>query len=303
MSKQIGSWIDEDPSFRREAVNGAFVDRPETLEIIATLNEVRRNMREKAEPTCVTIVGKAGVGKSKLLKTYGDNNLPVEIRENGCLVRTLPVLLISLRDSLSATDVSDRAMVELMGERAPQGPRVRKSLLIEQLLLRRTELFILDEAQHLLEHGAEKTRGTTRDWIKTICKETNIPVVLAGMKEINDIVNADDQLDQLTPYRFVLGHYPYNSAAEQKAYSKFLSELDACLPFDELSLLGDPDRARRLHLLSDGLLRPLCQILRNAAARAIEDRARCIRDGDLAQAFEALPAAGRCDENPFREFL
>jgi hypothetical protein len=286
---------------RRKMVNGAFVERRECQPIIEKLNLVRRNMREEAEPTCVTIVGTPGVGKSELLKKYHRNSLPIEDVEDGCIVRSTPVLYLSLRESLTVTDVADLAMVELMGARAPQGPRVRKTLFVEQLKLRRVELFIIDEAQHVLERGAEKTRSTTRDWIKSLCKATNIPVVLAGMPWIDPIVDEDEQLAQLTPYRFELSRFKYATAAEQRGFSKFLNELDACLPFDELSLLGEPDRARRLHLATGGILRPLCQILRVAAARAIDERARCIRDQDLAYAFDEVPPGSACEDNPFQE--
>lgn len=66
-------------------------------------------MREEAEPTCVTIVGTAGVGKSQLLTKYQDNNRPVQAVEDGCIVRSTPVLYVSLRENLTVTDVEGNA--------------------------------------------------------------------------------------------------------------------------------------------------------------------------------------------------
>ena len=303
MIKRTGPWIDQDPSLRRRIVNGAFVERRECRRIIKKMDLVRRNMREEAEPTCITIVGPPGVGKSKLLKTYADGNRGTETIEQGCIVRSYPVLYVQLQQNLTVSDVADLAMRVLMGNGAPQGRIVGKSLFVEQLKLRRVELFIIDEAQHTLARGAEITRGTTRDWIKSLTKETGIPVVMAGIDTIEPIVDGDDQLSQLTPYRFVLDRFDYTTAADQRGFSKFLNEYDSLLPFDELALLGEADRARRLHLASAGTLRYLCQLLRVAAYLAIDEHCRCIRDRDLAAAFEDVGGAPVCQHNPFEEFL
>ncbi|HEX9963838.1 MAG TPA: TniB family NTP-binding protein [Allosphingosinicella sp.] len=301
MSKRTGPWVDQDPSLRRRIANGIFVERKECQEVIAKLNLVRRNMLEGAEPTSISVVGKAGVGKTRLLRQYCDSNPPMETVENGCIVRTTPVLYISLRADITVNEVARQALIELMGPRAPRGLHDRKDIFVEQLELRRVELLIFDEAQHTLDRGAEKTQSKTRDWIKSLSKDTNIPMVLAGMASINPIVDEDEQVEQITPYRFELGRFSYDSAAEQRGFSTFLKDFDACLPFDELSLLGEPDRARRLHLATGGILRPLCQILRVAAAKAIEERARCIRDGDLSYGFDEIRPRSGCAHNPFEE--
>jgi hypothetical protein len=293
-------WVDRDPAERRAIVNGTFVPRTIAAELIVTMDRVRRNMLEGAEPTCITFVGGAGVGKTSILKTYADGHGFHQSIDNGVITRIHPVLYVCFPESISVRGAADRTIRMLMGPTAPQGTRARYIVLPEQLKLQRVELMIFDEFQHVLEKGLEKTRAATRDWIKYLTKETQIPVLLAGMEAINDLVDGDPQLGQLTPYRFRLPQYGYTTQEEKKAFRAFLAQLDNELPFDRPAHLADPDRARRLYMTCGGDLRPFCNILRRAADLAIEGRAGCIRDGDFARAYDEL---GRFVQNPFEEWL
>lgn len=292
--------MDRDPSERRTILNETFIPRALCDELIATMDLVRRNMREGAEPTSITFVGGAGVGKSSILKNYVAGEPVTQAIEDGCIVRKRPVLYVAFPESMSLGDAGDLTLRALLGPAAPQGRRARYGILPEQLFLQGVELMIFDDFQHVLEKGAEKTRTATRDWIKYLTKQTTIPALLAGMELINEIVSADDQVDQLTPYRFELPRYGYKTADEKKDFRDFLAELDRNLPFDHLAHLADPDRARRLHMASGGVLRPFCIFLRRAADFAIEENAGCIRDRDFARAYDKV---GQIAENPFEEWL
>jgi hypothetical protein len=298
MSTRPKLWIDRSPEERRCVLNGTFIPRDLCDELIATMDRVRRNMREGAEPTCISFVGGAGVGKSSVLKNYAAGEPVTETVKDGCITRKRPVLYVSFPESTSLGDAADITIRALMGPTAPQGRRARYVLLPEQLKLQGVELMIFDEFQHVLEKGAEKTRAATRDWIKYLTKETKVPALLAGMESINAIVDGDEQLGQLTPYRYGLPRYGYQTAKEKKDFCRFLAELDRYLPFDHVAHLANPDRARRLHMASGGALRPLCILLRRAADFAIEENAGCIRDRDFARAYDAV---GPFHENPFAE--
>lgn len=300
MSTRPKLWIDRDPEERRRIVNGTLIPRSLCDEVVEAMDLVRRNMREGATPTGITFVGEPGVGKSSLLQDYAAGHGLSQSVEDGVITRTRPVLYVELGDAISVGPAADMTLVALMGPSAPQGARARYKILPEQLRLQRVELMIFDETQHILEKGAEKTQAATRDWIKFLSKKTGIPVLLAGMKEINDIVDADDQLRQIMPLKFGLPDYGYATQEEKKAFRSFLAKFDNTLPFDHPAHLADPDRARRLHIACAGVLRPLCHILRHAAYLAIQDAAGCIRDHDLAHACVLFSVF---DENPFEEWL
>lgn len=300
MSTRPRLWIDRDPSERREILNGTFIPRALSNELINRMDLVRRNMREGAEPTGITFVGEPGVGKSVLLQDYAAGHGLSQSVEDGVITRRRPVLYVELGDAISVGPAGDMTLRALMGPSAPQGPQARYKILPLQLRRQRVELIIFDETQHILEKGADKTRAAARDWFKFLSKTTRIPILLAGLKEINGIVEADDQTDQLFPWHFGLPQYGYKAAGEKKAFRDFLAELDRNLPFDHVAYLADPDRARRLHMASGGVLRPFFTLLRLAADFAIEENAGCIRDQDFARAFDAV---GRSHENPFEEWL
>jgi hypothetical protein len=300
MSTRLKPWIDRDPSERRTIVNGTFVPRDLCDSLVERMDRVRRNMREGARPACITFVGEAGVGKSALLQNYAAGNPISETTQDGFITRTRPVLYVEFAQAMSVGQAADLTLCELLGPTAPQGARARYIILPEQLRLQGVELMIFDEFQHVLEKGADKTQGATRDWVKYLTKKTRIPAVLAGMKAINDIVDGDPQLYQLTPHRFKLPHYDYSTKEEKKEFRRFLADLDRRLPFDELAHLADPDRARRLHLSCRGFLRPFSYVLERAADLAIEEKSGCIRDYDFARAYEEV---GEFEGNPFEEWL
>lgn len=300
MSTRPKLWIDRDPEERRRIVNGTLIPRSLCNDVIEAMDLVRRNMREGATPTGITLIGEPGVGKSALLQDYAAGHGLTQSVEDGVIIRTRAVLYVELDEAISVGPAGDMTLLALMGDSAPQGARARRKILPDQLRLQQVELIILDETQHILEKGAAKTQAATRDWIKSLSKKTRIPVLLAGMKEINDIVDADDQLRPIMPLRFSLPEYGYTTPEEKKTYRSFLAKFDNSLPFDHPAHLGDPDRARRLYLATEGVLRPFCHILRHAAHLAIEDGAGCIRDHDLAHACVLF---SEFDENPFEEWL
>ena len=286
---------------RRIAVNKLFVQRDSLDIIVNQMDELRCSHDEEDESSCMLVLGDAGVGKSSLLKRYADAHPLIEERGKDGIKRIKPVVYVELVSNTTANGAAEEMLRALMGPGAPRGTGARTSVLPHQLTLWGTKLIIIDEFQHVMETGAKLTRSRTADWIKSITKMNRIPIVMAGMKTIEEIVEDNAQLSSITKYRHVIPAFDPDKIEEALAFRSFLTTMDELLPFKRLSDLDDPDRAARLHLASGGVLRHLHQIIGDASKMAIMDGSARIGDHHLFWACEDLTLHPRCPENPFPE--
>lgn len=284
---------------RRSIINGLFVERVEFKEILDRMDVLRQDHREGAETSCMLVLGEPGVGKSSLLQRYAKANPIVEERNETGIMRRQPVVYVELDSNTTVIGAADTIMRQLMGDGAPTGSSVKDRLLPDQLRLRRTELLIIDEFQHVAETGAMKTRSRTADWVKSITKKLKIPVVMAGIPTIGTIIADNAQLSSITSFRRQIYSYDYDSTDDQAAFLDFLQDLDAKLPFRIASELHAPERGTRLHLATGGILRHLGQVIAAAGRMAIDESAARIGDRHLYHACEEINLHPSCASNPF----
>lgn len=288
------------PSERRTIVNKLFVERENLGHIVAAMDKLREKHREGGEMASMLIVGDPGVGKSTLLRRYAEANPVVEIRTSQGVLRTQPVVYVELDSDTTANMAAELILQAMMGTNAPHGAHVRTRLLPKQLELRRTELLIIDEFQHVAETGQKLTRNRTADWIKGITKKLRIPVVMAGMSTITPIVEDNWQLDTLSLHKFHIPAYD-DSPDVMAGFREFLDGIDAQLPFLRRSDLSQTERSSRLHIASGGVLRHLGYVLSEAARNAIDQDAAFIGDHHFFWACDEIELHRSCQFNPFQE--
>lgn len=293
-------WVDVEAKARREIVNQLFVERESFALITKTMDRLREDHREGKETACMSVVGVPGVGKSELLERYAAANGAVTETTTEGVKRRLPVLYAELDSNITVNDAAETILRALLGKRAPSGSTVKNRVLPDQLVIWRVELLIIDEFQHVGERGQSKTRNATADWIKSIAKKLRIPVVMAGMEVVEQLIDDNHQLSSITPYRFRIPRYDFDEAADRAAFSELLTAIDKALPFDSSSDLGDIDTANALLRASGGFLRDLSRILASAARLAI-DEASCAISVDHLHLACAEEMHLDCPSNPFPE--
>lgn len=299
MTDPTSGWTGRDISDRRKIINRLFIDRPNLDPIIETMDLLREDHREGKETTCMTVIGEAGVGKSALLKQYAWDYCPYEEKTEQGIVRRHPVLYVQLEPDTTVIGAAETILKVLMGDRAPTGSIAKATILPAQLKIRKVELLILDEFQHVGERGATKTRNKTADWIKSIAKKLDIPVVMAGIPVVQQLVEDNDQLLSITPHAFVIPSYDFDNPDHREGFRGLLKELDKVLPFDQSAKLHEPDRALALHAASGGNLRYLRHIIARAARHAAAEDAYCITDDHFHRACDELSLHPTCPSNPF----
>ncbi|WP_158899507.1 ATP-binding protein [Sphingorhabdus lacus] len=286
---------------RLERVADIFVDRTSTQNIEKRLAKIRSDRLIAAEPTCMIITGETGVGKTTFLKRYRDMHGAEYRDENNNIVR--PVFYLSLQARSTPLTTAQQMVSQLVSPTVAKGGLKNLTDLVKHhLLAQRVELVICDEFQHIVKSGGSISTYQAAEWVKEVVKDTRVPFVMAGMPGhdgVAAIIDNNDQLKSLTPFRTAITPFEYDSVVLRDDFRQFLAEVDNKLPFNSFSYLGQPsqrtDQDVMISGISDGIysithgyLRPLNLLLREAAEIAIDNDHSRIEVTDLRDAVEEL---------------
>ncbi|MFM0371059.1 TniB family NTP-binding protein [Paraburkholderia aspalathi] len=249
------------------------------------------------EPEHMMLIGESGVGKSTLLIRFRDLHPLVEHEE----FTEIPVLYIKVTPSCTPRKLAG-LLARALG--SPFWNKGKEEELTDQVkcLLKacKVKLVILDEANHLVDRGGEKTQHNTADWIKTLSDDVHISFVLAGIPRIEKLNHTNDQLrgrfrEVIRVHRFSIA----NESAELEfrsvlaAFRKLLSDIPT-VDFSEQGL------AQKFAFATDGRLREIRKLLVRAVELAFEQEQPEITTAVLEDAFRQViyPEAPN-HRNPF----
>lgn len=297
-------WNSLSPSYRLSLIPNVFIQRPSTERIETLIDEIRNDRKLYAEPSCMIITGGTGVGKTTFLKRYRDDFGPQFRDESQSLVT--PVLYISLPSRATPLTTAQELVKQLVGQEfAKGGLKGLTDLAKKHLIAQRVEVVICDEFQHIVRTAGSIQTYQAAEWIKEVSKDTKIPFVMAGMHEVTSIVETNDQLRSITPYRVELTYFPYTLADEKKKFRKFLRTFDEALPFNQSSQLGLPLTADAIFSVTGGSLRQLNFLVRKAAVFAMNAGHDQIDLTDLCQAADKIMVGANTPAkvNPFKALV
>lgn len=303
-------WSEVAPEIRKDHLGTIFVDREETKRVFAAIDSARADRLRYPEARNVVIVGDTGVGKSEIAKRYLAANPESIDPETGNVVRPVfymdvrnsstpkAVATAAMRHLLrrgDIDDINDPDPTDLSQEDEDREKERYASIGVpdlthavkRQMVGQKVEVAFMDEFHNTVTDNGAVRLNRIAEWVKDFAKsknrtgrrpngrpEENIVFVLIGLKKkINAIINpaVNKELASITPYRIEIGRYRYNTARERHEFRQFLADLDAELPFDEDSELGEPAIANKMHIVSFGLLRQVGQIVTKAGEIAIDE--------------------------------
>ncbi len=210
------------------------------------------------------ITGSAGIGKSKACHVYLRNHPPSDTETN----RVVPVVYYSLTGTDSLKDIYHNLCSELYGRaftmKGTNATRERRT--IDLLKERKTELVIIDEAQHFLtaENNPTGKMGQFANTIKTMMDESKVCFVLigvGGLERLYEMKGLNSEYSEQIRSRSV-------STKELKYlnfpdFHRVLKSYTEILRHHQVNTvdLSSQELAARLYIFTGGCLRDLSYLL------------------------------------------
>lgn len=286
------------PNFSKiaRAIRRAFIRFDHVKAILEKLKDLVETDFDQGEPDILFIVGDPGTGKTWLVKRFAAD-YPREERKP---VTSVPVLLVNVPAKCSLKRLPGAILEALGSPLWNVGDEEQRSHQLETLLKKcGVKLVILNEANHLVDRGKEKSHYLLADWIKLISERANVPFALAGIPRLKLLLEVNEQLadrvcEVVTVEPFGVDERCKNQMVTAlQAFDKLLEGIDR-IP------LADPANARLFAFATAGRLRRIRRMLVEAVQVAAEMPKPRIDLEVLAQVFRQHIFKGAPDtRNPF----
>ncbi len=283
---------------RLDMVNNLYVSYPRFQEILLNIEYCHHFSYCKDEPECMFLGGQTGVGKTTIYKTYA-SRYPRQVSTEGV---TIPILAVTIPAPATVKTVVTKMLWELGDPAYDKGSTGNQTIRLFGLLKDcRVELIILDEFQHFIDRDSDKVLRTVSDWLKTLILETNLPIILIGLPEAEQVLKlqSQSQLSRRLANRCYLHPFSWQQDAGRE-FRTFLHLLESKLPLGEASNLSDEYTAIRLYYASDGTVAYLMKLIRYGTYLALQHNREKLDLKLLSTAFEKYVHADKLDKaNPF----
>ncbi len=278
------------------AIRRAFIQFDHVKAIHAQLRELVETDFAQGEPDLLFVLGEPGTGKTWLLKRFAAG-YPRQEHET---FTSVPVLLVSIPPKCSLKRLPG-AMLEALGSPLwSVGNEEQRSHQLEVLLRKcGVKLVILNEANHLVDRGKERSHYLLADWIKLTSERTGVPFALFGIPRLKVLLDVNEQLADRV--RTVITIEPFGADKRSKnRMSKALKAFDSMLDGIDRIPLASPANARRFVFATGGRLRRIRRLLVEAVLAAAQRAEPKIDMPLLAQVFREHIFKGAPDaRNPF----
>lgn len=281
-------------AFDKEYVNfGAFV------QILNKMTQTLQIYRETGIVRNLVIVGESGCGKTTLARAFRDQYPRQHLLEK----TVTPVVYVEV-PSIGTVGALARQILAGLGDPFPDKGRVIDQTARIELLVKntKTEMLILDEAQHVYDRGQNKTQYATADWLKSLLNSIKIPVVLLGIPRLENLLHVNVQLRRRFSAPMVLSLGVPGGQEFFDANYEVINALVPVLPFPlSCNEMSASELTRRICYATDGRVGYLKELLAQALEIAWEIGEKEITRSDLAAAFTNIWSGSIGRLNPFND--
>lgn len=278
--------------------NSVYISYPRFKEILAAIEYCHHFSSCKDEPECMFLAGQTGVGKTTVYKTYA-LQYPRRVTES---VTQVPILAVTIPAPATVKTVVTKLLWELGDPAYDKGSVGNQTIRLIGLMKDcGVELLILDEFQHFIDRDSAKVLKTVSDWLKNLILDTNLPIILVGLPEAEQVLRlkSQSQLSRRFANRQILQPFFWQ---EDKGveFRTFLHLLESKLPLVNTSNLSEQDMARRIYYASDGVIAYVMKLIRYGTYLALEQQHEKLDNQILATAFDKYVRADKPGKvNPF----
>ncbi|MBZ0301234.1 MAG: TniB family NTP-binding protein [Anaerolineae bacterium] len=263
------------------------------------------------EPTCMTVEGPTGVGKTRLAEELVRREPPYEGPEG----LIWPVFHSQIPAETTPKNFAIALLADLGDPTPSRGDPMRRVIeLISQVVV---HAVVLDDFQHLLNVNTPRRQDAVTDLLKVLIKKTNKVFVVVGIEgKIGEILQHNTQLKRLFSARMHLRPFALDWNTKPEQYQDQVREFDffigAAVRTNGITFsdqLPHEGWLIRLHLATQGVAANILNLLRYARVLALERDRHVVDLGILAEAYEnrmqthlddSLYGRAFKDVNPFR---
>lgn len=276
--------------------NGIYVEYPRVQTVFESIKYSYDNSRYLTEPECLLVASIPGIGKSSIIRAFA-NDYKRRCTPKGWVV---PVLVCKVPKPTTIKSFAISMLKALGDPFAEKGTTTEITYRLANLIVDcEVKIILLDEFQHLPESADPDIAA---DWLKGLIETTHVPVVLFGLPNSVEILNANEQLDSRFSNRITLQPFWWDNDSSKLEFKRFLSEVDKELPLEKLSKLDGEDIAPRLFYASDGITRPLMRVILRAFYITLTRKADSISLEDLKNSYETVLGSRYVyKQNPFKK--
>lgn len=280
-----------------QAFDNEYVNFSSFGKIIAEMEQMLDLSRNTGMVRNLLVTGESGCGKTSLARAFKMQHPKAHFAEQ----TVTPVLLVEV-PSLGTVGAVAQAILRALGDPYPEKGRVADQTARIETLIRscKTEMLILDEAQHIYDRGQRKTQYATADWIKTLINSIEIPVVLFGIPRLENLLEVNVQLRRrfAAPMELSIGNP--GDIEFLDANFDVINALAPTLPIPlSLRKITPADLTQRIYFATDGRVGYLKRLLSIALQAAWENEDDEINLDTLEHAFTHLWREGVGSLNPF----
>lgn len=287
-------------------VNEIYIVHPRLNKIFDSIAFAHENSADSAEPECLLVTGIPGVGKSEIIRMYM-NDYPRINTSEGVEV---PAFAAIVPKPTTIKSFGTSLLKSLGDPFAERGTTTEITTRLAKFIKDcKVKIIFLDEFQHIPESADPDIAA---DWLKVLIETTRVAVVLFGLPNAAEILEANEQLESRFSNRIYLEPFCWFDnnldkkviEGKQKEFKRFLAAIDKELPFPELSDLDSDDIAPRIFYASDGVTRPMMRLIRRASYIALSEGRNSISLKDLETSYNLVLASRySAKQNPFnRDF-
>jgi len=281
-------------------IRTSFIKFPHVKRVLNALDRLYAYECLNEEPEHLTLLGESGVGKTTLLMKYRDGHPVIEHDE----LTEVPVLYVAIGPSPTPKALASAILRALGDPKCDMGKEVDLTYrLILLIKLCRVRLVIMDEANHLIDRGGDKTHHVAADWLKRLVDATRVSFVLAGIPRASRLLEKNDQLRSRFREIIEIERFSVQTESAELEFRGVLGAFKKEYLHDVPALdISSATMARKFAFATDGRLRDIRRLLARAVELAYRETQPRLTDGVLAESFRAVIYRGAPDKrNPLHK--